>query len=132
MNRFRRERIMKYQRGLSMTGLMLGGAVLFIVSLVAMKVTPAWIEFASIKKTVVATAQDISLKEATVGEVRTAFGKRAEINDIKSISGEDLEITKDGNGLVIEFAYTARVTLAGNASLVFEFAGTCQVKRKAE
>ena len=50
MNRFRRERIMKYQRGLSMTGLMLGGAVLFIVSLVAMKVTPAWIEFASIKK----------------------------------------------------------------------------------
>ena len=67
-----------------------------------------------------------------MGEVRTAFGKRAEINDIKSISGEDLEITKDGNGLVIEFAYTARVPLAGNASLVFEFAGTSQGKRNAE
>ncbi|MBK6637771.1 MAG: DUF4845 domain-containing protein [Rhodocyclaceae bacterium] len=115
-----------------MTGLLMGGAILFIVALVAMKVAPAWMEFGAIKKAVVATAQDTSLKDATVTDVRTAFGKRAEINDIKSISGTDLEVTKDGNGLVIEFAYTSRVPLAGNASLVFEFSGSSQGKRKAE
>jgi hypothetical protein len=132
MNDFHREKSMRYQRGVSMTGLLMGGAILFIVALVAMKVAPAWMEFGAIKKAVVATAQDTSLKDATVTDVRTAFGKRAEINDIKSISGTDLEVTKDGNGLVIEFAYTSRVPLAGNASLVFEFSGSSQGKRKAE
>ena len=97
-----------------------------------MKVFPAWVEYGAIKKAVAATAQDISLKDASVAQVRAAFDKRAEIDNVKAIGGGDLEITKDGNGLVIEFAYTAKIPLTSNASLVFDFAGSSQDKRNAE
>ncbi len=123
---------MKYQRGLSMTGLMMAGVVLFLVALLGMKVAPAWIEYGAIKKAVAATAQDISLKDATVSQVRAAFGRRAEIDSIKSITPDDLEISKDGNGLVIEFAYTQKIKLNDTASLVFDFQGSSLGKRNGE
>ena len=123
---------MKYQRGLSLTAMLFGGGVLFVVALLGMKIMPAWIEYGAIKKAVAATAQDISLKEATVSQVKTAFSKRTDIDNIKSITTDDLEITKDGNGLVIEFAYTQKIPLTANASLVFDFSGSSQGKSNAE
>jgi hypothetical protein len=122
----------KYQRGISLTSLMVGAGVLFCLSLVAMKVAPAWIEYGAVKKAVIATAQDISLKDATVSQVRASFTKRAEIDSIKSISGEDLDITKDGNGLVIEFAYTQKIPMGANVSVVFDFAGSSVGKSNGE
>ena len=43
---------MKYQRGITLTGLLTGGAILFVVALLGMKVTPAWIEYGKIKQAV--------------------------------------------------------------------------------
>jgi hypothetical protein len=122
----------KYQRGISLTSLMVGAGVLFCLSLVAMKVAPAWIEYGAVKKAVLATAQDISLKDATVSQVRASFTKRAEIDSIKSITGEDLDITKDGNGLVIEFAYAQKIPMGANVSIVFDFAGSSVGKSNGE
>lgn len=115
---------MKYQRGITLTGLLTGGAILFVVALLGMKVTPAWIEYGKIKQAVEATAKDTALRGASVGEVRVAYSKRAEINQISEITAKDLDISKDGDQLVIDFAYEARVPLFANASLLFEFQGS--------
>ena len=40
------------------------------------------------------------------------------------LTAADLEITKEGGELVISFAYTAKVPLFKNASLVFDFEGS--------
>ncbi len=42
---------------------------------------------------------------------------------MKSITGQDLEVTKEGGELVISFAYTKKVPLFKNVSLVFDFEG---------
>lgn len=115
---------MKHQRGLSLNGLVLGGAALGLIGLLGMKILPPWMEYGSIKKYVKAVATDSSLKTATVGDVRTAFDKRSSIDNVSSISGADLDITKEGDDIVISFAYTAKVPLFANASLVFEFEGS--------
>ena len=115
---------MKYQRGITLTGLVTGGAILFVLALLGMKVTPAWIEYGKIKQAVEATAKDTALRGASVNDVRTAYSKRAEINQISEITAKDLDISKDGDQIVIEFSYEARVPLFANASLVFDFAGS--------
>lgn len=115
---------MKYQRGITLTGLLIGAAILFVVAILGMKVAPEWIEYGKVVKAVKATAGDSGLKEASVAQVRTAFQKRAEIDEIKSITPQDLEITKEGGELVISFAYTKKIPLSGNASLVFDFEGS--------
>lgn len=115
---------MKLQRGLSLNTLMLGGAVLGLISLLAMKAVPPWVEYKNALKAIKGTASDIDLKEASVAKVRAAYEKRADMDDVKSVRGADLDITKEGGELVISFAYTAKVPLFKNTSLVFDFEGS--------
>jgi hypothetical protein len=51
--------------------------------------------------------------------VRRAFNARATIDDITSVKAEDLEITKDGNQVVIGFAYRREIPLWGDAIGVY-------------
>jgi hypothetical protein len=56
-------------------------------------------------------------------EVRTIFDKAAQIDDIKSIAGKDLEVTKDGDKIVVAFAYTKEIHMAGPAFLLLKYNG---------
>jgi len=115
---------MKFQRGMSLNGLMIGAVIFALLALLAMKVLPEYIEYGKVVKAVKATAGDAGLKEASVAQVRASFQKRAEIDDIKSVTPDDVEITKEGGELVISFAYTRKVPLFANVSLVFDFEGS--------
>lgn len=116
---------MKFQRGVSLNGLLIGAVIFALAALITMKVLPEWIEYGKIVKAVKATAADKGLKEAPIAQVRASFDKRADIDVIKSITSEDLDISKEGD-LVISFAYTKKVPLFGNVSLVFDFEGSSE------
>lgn len=119
---------MRFQRGVSLNGVMIGGVVFALVALLAMKALPPWIEYGNLVKAVKGTATDGSLKEASVSQVRAAFAKRAEMDDIKSVTAQDIQVTKEGNELVISFEYAKKVPLFGNTSLVFDFEGSSAKK----
>ena len=115
---------MKLQRGLSLNALMIGGAFVALVALLVMKSLPPWIEYGNLTKAVKGTAGDATLKDATVAQVRAAFSRRADMDDIKSVTAQDLDITKEGGELVISFSYSQKVPLFHNVSLVFDFEGS--------
>ncbi len=115
---------MKFQRGISLNALVLGGAVLALISLLVMKSLPPWIEYGNLTKAVKGTASDASLKDAPMPKVRAAFERRADMDDVKSIRAQDLDITKEGGELVISFKYEKKVPLFANVSLVFDFEGS--------
>lgn len=119
---------MKFQRGVSLNGLLIGGVIFALAALLAMKVLPEWIEYGKVVKVVKATAADASLREASIAQVRDAFAKRADIDVIKSVTAQDIDISKEGNDLIISFAYTKKVPLFGNTSLVFDFEGSSNKK----
>src|SRR5438874_1160150 len=93
----------KYQRGVSLGGLMIAAVILIVLALIGFKVGPAYGEYFSIKKAVVAIAQE--KQGSTVAEIRKAYDLRSSIDDLSSVKPTDLEITKDGNEVVIAFAY---------------------------
>lgn len=119
---------MKYQRGVSLNGLMFGAVILGVISLGAMKVAPELIEFNQINKAIVATANDPALKDASVAKIREAYSKYAEIDNIKKVAPGDLDVTKEGAEVVISFAYTSKIPLFSNVSLVFDFEGSSNKK----
>jgi hypothetical protein len=59
--------------------------------------------------------------EGSVANVRGAFDRAAAIDDITSIQGKDLEITKRGDKVVVGFKYSREIALAGPAFLVYRF-----------
>ena len=112
---------MKPQRGFSLNSLMIGGVIFAVAALLAMKVLPDWIEYGKVVKAIKGTAADTSLKEASVAQVRAAYARRADIDEIRTVSPQDLDITKEAGDLVISVTYTRKIALFGNASLVFYF-----------
>ena len=113
---------MKNQRGVTLIGMVVASIVIVIVAVLGLKVAPAYIEYFTVKKAIVAIAQANS--KATVGEVRTAFDRRSAIDNIDVIGPKDLDITKEGNDIVISFAYPKRIALFGNINLVIDFAAS--------
>ncbi len=113
---------MKYQRGVALSGLLFWSVVLVLVAVLGMKVAPTVIEYYKILKDAKASVAKVG-PEATVADVRNAFDRFAEI-DMLQFSGKDLEISKDGGKVVIEFAYEKRIPLFWNVSLVIDYQGS--------
>ena len=106
------------QRGITFIGLIFVGAVLAITGVVAAQVFPTVLEYQTVVKAVNKASEG-----ATVAEVRMIFDKAAAIDNISSITGGDLEVTKDGDKVVVSFAYQREIHLAGPAYLTLKYAG---------
>jgi Tfp pilus assembly major pilin PilA len=113
---------MKNQRGITLIGMVVVCIVIVLIAIGGLKIAPAYIEYWKVKKAITGIAQTNS--KGTVQDVRIAFDRRAAIDDIDVIAGRDLEVTKEGNDIVISFAYPRRISLFGNVSVVFEFAAS--------
>lgn len=106
------------QRGISLIGLLFVGGVLACAFIIGAQVAPTLIEFQAITKAAT-KAKDGS----TVPEVRSIFDKAAQIDDINSITGKDLVVTKEGDKTVVAFAYTREIHLFGPAYLLLKYDG---------
>ena len=108
------------QGGMSLIGLILGLIVVGLIAVLAIKVIPAWLEYRTIKDGIVRVKEG----GGSVVEMQKAFDRFADINNVTSLRGSDLIISKEGGEPEISFAYQKRIGLTEQASIVFEFDGT--------
>lgn len=108
------------QLGISLSGLLAGAAVLIVLAMIGMKLTPSYIEFFAIKKAVNAIAQE-TRGGASVAEIRKSFDQRASIDDINTVKGSDLEVTKDGGNVVISVGYRKEIPLFANLGVYIDY-----------
>ncbi len=108
----------KQQRGLTFLGLLVVGILLALAGVVFAQVVPTYIEYLAVQKAV-----DKASAGETVAEVRSIFDKAATIDDIHSVNGKDLEVSKEGNQVVVSFAYERDIHLTGPAYLVMRYQG---------
>lgn len=113
-----------YQRGITLTGLILAGIVVVVVAIIGMRVVPEVIEFWKIQTNIKAVAADPKLRQASFSEIREAYSRRAIVEHTSAITPQDLEISREGNRLAISFAYNRQITLFGPVSLLIEFEGS--------
>lgn len=106
------------QRGLSFIGLLFVGGILAVTGVVGAQVFPTVIEYLAVKKAV-----DKASQGSTVAEVRVIFDKAAAIDDIGSLTGKDLDITKNGDKVVVSFSYVREIHLTGPAYLTLKYTG---------
>ncbi|MDZ7938638.1 MAG: DUF4845 domain-containing protein [Rhodoferax sp.] len=106
------------QRGLSFIGLLFVGGILAMAGVIAAQVFPTVLEYMAVQKAV----QRASVGQSVV-EVRSIFDKQTEVDSIKSITGKDIEVTKEGDKVVVSFNYEREIHLTGPAFLTLKYAG---------
>ena len=109
------------QRGVTLIGLMLLLFIVILLALFSFKLIPVYIDFYTAKKAINVVARE--KQGSTAAEIRRSFELRSAIDEIK-VKPSDLEITKDGNELVIGFAYRKEVPLFANVGLYIDFAAS--------
>jgi hypothetical protein len=102
------------QLGISLSGLIMGAAILIGLAVVGMKLAPSYIEFFAIKKAVNAIASSGSTSPA---EVRKSFDQRASVDDISTVKGSDLQVEKGS----ISVSYRKEVPLVANVGFYIDF-----------
>ena len=103
---------------LSFIGLLFVGVVLAVLGVVGAQVFPTFIEYEAVAKAV-----NKASGGSSVAEVRSIFNKAADVDNITSIKGSDLDVTKDGEKIVVAFAYQREIHLVGPAFLTLKYAG---------
>ena len=110
----------KGQLGVSLMGLLVGVVIFVVLALFAMKIVPSVLEFRAAK----AAVQAIARQGGSPADIRRAWEGRAAVDDINTIKAQDLEISKDGNQVVIAFAYRKEIALFGQVGLYIDYAAS--------
>ncbi len=116
----------RHQRGITLFGLLLWAIIIGFFALLGMRVLPTMNEYFTIQKAVNKIAAE---GLTTVPEIRRAFEKQKEIEySIKSISGKDLEITKENEKVVIRFAYDVEVEVMDPVFILIKYKGSSKAQ----
>lgn len=107
------------QRGLSFIGVIFIGLICIAVFAIGGQSLPIFLEYQAINK----AANKAAREETTVAGVRGNFDRAGAIDNINSVQGKDLEVTKRGDKTVVSFKYSREIPLAGPAFLVYRFEG---------
>lgn len=106
------------QRGYTVVGLLVWAIVVGMLAIFALRIVPTTIEYYTIVKAI----HKVSAQGGgTVVQVRSSFDRQKEIDRITSISGKDLSVTKDGEELVIGFAYDSEIELFSPVYLLIKY-----------
>jgi hypothetical protein len=111
---------MRKQHGIGLMNLIIGLAVLGFLAVMAAKLVPAYIEYFSVKKMLASMEQAGDLK-GSVRDIRKGFETRNAIEDVKSVKGDDLEVTKEGGETVVSATWSVKVPLVSNIAACLDF-----------
>ncbi|HYD34065.1 MAG TPA: DUF4845 domain-containing protein [Methylophilaceae bacterium] len=112
----------KQQEGMTFIGLVLMIAGIVFVAVIAMKLTPAYLEFLSIKKALAKIENDPSFASMSKNDIVSQFDRTAVIDDIRTIKGNELLISKEEGGRpVVTAEYQTVVPLVANVSALIDF-----------
>ena len=112
---------LRHQQGVSFFGLVVIFIVLAMIGAVGLKLVPVYLDAFSVKKILNSMATSEEIKSGTVKEIRDSFDRRANIDNVSALKGADLEITKENNETVILAAWTQRIPLIPNYTLLVDF-----------
>lgn len=112
---------MKNQKGITFVGMVFIAGMIVFAAIIGIKMIPAYIEYAGIVNHLRDIARSPEARGASPRDIQTMFSKRAQIDDIKAVTGQDLDIERDGDSLVISARYSTRIPLIGNVSACIDF-----------
>ena len=111
---------MRTQRGIGLMQLIVTLGVVGFVGVMAAKLLPAYLEYFAVKKMFASMEQNNELK-GTVPEIRRSYELRNNVEGVKSVSAQDLELTKEGGETVVTATWSNKVPLFYNISACLDF-----------
>ena len=117
------------QTGMTAIGFVL--VVLFVGSFAfaGLKVIPFYLEQMKVSSILADVKRDLDGNKPTIAEIRSAIGKRLDIEMVTGIQTQDFSIKKSGMGYMVKASYENRAPYFGNLYLVVVFDEQVEISR---
>jgi hypothetical protein len=113
------------QRGATFLGILIIVAIIGSAVYAGIRLMPLYFEYMAVVRALEQTAKEEA--GGTQQQLRQALGRRWNVEDIKSVDFQDIEIKKASNGYSMRAWYRAEVPFVSNVSLVADFDKTVMV-----
>jgi hypothetical protein len=113
---------MKSQRGVTFVGMVFIAGLIVFAAIIGLKLIPAYIEYATVVNHLREIARSPDARGASSKEIQTMFKKRAQIDAIDVVKGDDIEVEKEGEQVVLRANYSTKIKLFGNLNACIDFA----------
>lgn len=91
------------------------------VTMIGVKLTPAYIQYFTIKSILESVAQEAQGEPWEAGQFWEAIDKRLAVNDVQGISRKDFAVEREGGSTRLRVHYETRTHLLGNIDVVVMF-----------
>jgi hypothetical protein len=112
---------MKRQRGVTFVGMVFIAGLIVFAAIIGLKLIPAYIEYATVVNHLRDLARSPDARGASPKEIQTMFNKRAQIDAISAIKGDDIEVEKEGDQVILRADYSTKINLFGNLNACIDF-----------
>jgi hypothetical protein len=111
-------------RGMSFLGILVICIAIVLIAVGALKITPAYIKFGAVQKAVEASKSG----GKTPKEIMNSFEKNMDINGYSDPKKELLDVSKEGNDIVVTMKYDEKINMFQNVFVLIEFEATTRPK----
>jgi len=116
------------QRGMTFIGLLMILALVGVLGYAGIRLVPVYLNYMKVTRTLEQVAVEFKGEPADPGRIRTALDRHWTIEDISEVTPKDIEITKEGDGVVMHASYSQSVSFLGNVSLTATFDKTVPIE----
>lgn len=109
------------QKGMTLIGWVITLIIIGFVALIALRLVPVYMNSFTVGSIVDGLASDPGLSSRDRGEVRRAFQKRLNINDVNVVEPTMLNFEDVAGGVRLVVEYEHRVDVIGNLDVVASF-----------
>ena len=118
---------MKKQKGLTLISWLAIIGLLLFNAIIAMNVVPVYINDHSVKTLMESLESDSSLRGATPKKIKDTIAKRLRVNNVYSISKDDIKLLKSKKGYVVSIDYEPRGKLIGSLDYIVSFSHEAKI-----
>ena len=112
---------MKKQKGLTLISWLAIIAVVLFNAIMAMSVVPVYLNDHSVKSMMQNLETDTSVRGATPKKIKEIIAKRLRVNNVYSVTKDDIVIKISKNDYVITIVYEPRGRLIGSLDYIITF-----------
>lgn len=111
------------QKGMTAIAMVLLLVILGFFAMVVIKLFPLYLEQFKVTAALNSLADDPSAKEASEDEIKTKIIKKLAIDDVESITEDDIVVSGKGGERSVTIEYESRVPIIANIDAVVKYEG---------
>jgi len=112
---------LRRQRGMGLLGLLLIAMMVGFFVMSAIRIAPGYIEYLSIRDTVIRVAEEFDEDQDTMSDIRRKLGSYFNTNQIKAIDSRAVDLKREDGEVIIDASYEERIPLVWRIDAVIKY-----------